>query len=198
MDLNSFVLLNFNKYCIACDENKFAFYPNPNIKYIILYKTNYQKGPQMKFKKLLFMITIALLFVSSSSVMAAGDFKWMENFNIRADADPLGFRTKLATRFKIGDAQIDAVLKVVTTAAEAYMILRCGEMSEKSTPDVVKKYESKKNKGWRVLAKSLGIKPGSKEFQDLKHDDDLYSDKGKSEAKSKDKGKNKGKGKNKN
>ena len=137
----------------------------------------------MKFIKILFLVTILSLFVLPSTLMAAGDFNWMENFNLRAHSDPLGFRTRLATRFKTDNEHIDAVLKVVTTAAEAYMVLRFGEMSGKSTPDVIKKYKSNKNKGWGVLAKNLGIKPGSKEFHDLKNDNDLYNDKSKGKAK---------------
>jgi hypothetical protein len=57
-------------------------------------------------------------------------------------------------------------------------------------PDyVLERYKSGRGKGWGVLAKSLGIKPGSKEFHALKRGDDLYSIAGKG------KGKNKGKGK---
>ena len=152
----------------------------------------------MKFKKLLFVFTIVFSLVLSSSVMAAGDFKWMENFNIRAVADPLGFRARLASRFKIGDAQIDSVISTAKSAADAYMVLRCGEMSGKSTNNVLGKYESKKNKGWGVFAKSLGIKPGSKEFQDLKNGNNFYNGQNKGETKKKAKSKNKGKGKNKN
>jgi len=48
-----------------------------------------------------------------------------------------------------------------------------------------------------ALAKSLGIKPGSKEFHALKNGNDFYDDKGKDKGKSKDKGQGKGKGKSK-
>ena len=46
----------------------------------------------------------------------------------------------------------------------------------------------RKGKGWRVTAKTLGIKPGSKEFQELKKGN---FDKNRSES-SKGKGKDKG------
>jgi hypothetical protein len=73
-----------------------------------------------------------------------------------------------------------------------YVVLRLGEISGQPTEDVIKKYKSGKGQGWGALAKSLGIKPGSKEFKELKNGDDLYdkSDKGGSKGKDKE-GKNK-------
>jgi hypothetical protein len=143
----------------------------------------------MKVLKMLFVVSMALLLVSSAAV--AGDFDWIRDFNIKAEADHSGFRARLATRFKIGDAQIKIVLNNVEKPADAYMVLRLGEMSKQPTANVIEKYKSGKDKGWGTLAKSLGIKPGSKEFHTLKRGHDLYIEKPK--VKSKDKGKSKGK-----
>ena len=139
----------------------------------------------MKVLKMLFAVSMTLLFVSSAAV--AGDFDWIRNFNIKAETNPSGFRARLATRFKIGDAQIKIVLNNVENPSDAYMVLRLGEMSKQPTENVIEKYKS--GKGWGALAKSLGIKPGSKEFHALKRGHDLYDEKPK--AKSKDKGKGK-------
>jgi hypothetical protein len=141
----------------------------------------------MKLQKMLFMVSVMFLLVSSSAVVVAGDFDWTRDFNIRAEADPSGFRARLAARFKIGDTQINAVLSSVERPADAYMVLRLGEMSAKPTDYVIEKYRSGKGKGWGALAKSLGIKPGSKEFHALKRGNDIYDDN--------DRGKGKGKGK---
>jgi hypothetical protein len=142
----------------------------------------------MKLLKMLIVVSMALLIVSSEAV--AGDFDWVKDFNIKAEADPSGFRARLATRFKIGDTQIKIVLNNVKKPADAYMVLRLGEMSKRSTEYVIGKYKSGKGKGWGVLAKSLGIKPGSKEFHALKRGQNLYddNDRGKGKAKSKGKG----------
>jgi len=148
----------------------------------------------MKLQKILFMVSVVFLLVSSSAVVVAGDFDWIKDFNIRAEADPSGFRARLSTRFNISDTQITAVLGNVERPADAYMVLRLGEMSAKPTDYVIEKYKSGKGKGWGELAKSLGIKPGSNEFHALKRGSDFYGDKGKS--KGRDKGKGKGKGKN--
>jgi hypothetical protein len=143
----------------------------------------------MKVLKMLFVVSMALLLVSSTAV--AGDFDWIRDFNIQAEADPSGFRARLATRFNIGDAQIKIVLNNVEKPADAYMVLRLGEMSKQPTENVIEKYKSDKGKGWGALAKSIGIKPGSKEFHALKRGHDFYDEKPK--VKSKGKGKSKGK-----
>jgi len=148
----------------------------------------------MKLQKILFMVSVVFLLVSSSAVVVAGDFDWIKDFNIRAEADPSGFRARLATRFNISDTQITAVLGNVERPADAYMVLRLGEMSAKPADYVIEKYKSGKGKGWGELAKSLGIKPGSNEFHALKRGSDFYGDNDKS--KGRDKGKGKGKGKN--
>lgn len=144
----------------------------------------------MKLQKMLFMVSVLFLLLSSSAIVVAGDFDWIRDFNIRAEADPSGFRTRLAARFKIGDTQINAVLSNVDKPADAYMVLRLGEMSAKPTDYVIDKYRSGKGKGWGALAKSLGIKPGSKEFHALKNGNDIYNnnDKGKGKDKAKRKG----------
>jgi hypothetical protein len=147
----------------------------------------------VKLLKILFSFSMMLLFVSS--VAAAGDFDWLKDLNIQAEADPSGFRARLGARFKIGDVEIQTVLSNVEKPAEAYMVLRLGEMSARPTDYVIKEYRSSKDKGWGALAKSLGIKPGSKEFHALKNGHDLHDDKDKGDGKDKGKSKDKDKGK---
>jgi hypothetical protein len=69
------------------------------------------------------------------------------------------------------------------------MIFRLGEMSMHPADYVLDRYKSSRGKGWGVLAKSLGIKPGSKEFHALKSSHDLYDGEGKGKGKGKSKGK---------
>jgi hypothetical protein len=144
----------------------------------------------MKINKRLFMVSLAFLLVSSAAgVVVAGDFDWTRDLNIRAEADPSGFRARLAARFRVGDVEINAVLSNVESPADAYMVFRFGEMSTKPTSYVIEKYRSEKGKGWGALAKSLNIKPGSKEFHALKRGNDIYDH----DDNDKSKGKNKGK-----
>lgn len=141
----------------------------------------------MTFGKMLFIPLAALFLISSVTMVKAADFDWLKNLNFSAEADSSGFRSSLSTRFKIGDLQLDTVLRQVARPADAYMVLRLGEISRQPLNVVIDRYQAKKGDGWGVLAKSLGIKPGSDEFHALKRGNDLYDDKGKSKAKGKKK-----------
>ena len=140
----------------------------------------------------LIKILLVVILWSVSSVAVAGDFDWIKDLNIQAQADPSGFRVRLGARFRIGDAEINAVLSNVDYPGDAYMVLRLGEMSNRPADYVIRQYRSDKGKGWGALAKSLGIKPGSEEFHALKNGHDLYDDQ--SMGVGKGKGKSKGKG----
>ena len=149
----------------------------------------------MKLCRILF--GAAILFFLVSSIAVAGDFDWMPDFNIQAQADPSGFKARLATRFQIGPARIDAVIGSCPKPADAYMVMRLGEMSNHPPEYVLDRYKKGKGKGWGALAKSLGIKPGSPEFHALKRGEDLYGSGGGKGSGEKGRGKGRGKGKNK-
>ncbi|MDD2673098.1 MAG: hypothetical protein PHW43_11905 [Syntrophales bacterium] len=148
----------------------------------------------MKILRTVILFSAVLLLASSQAM--AGDFDWMRDFNAQASLDPSGFRARIATRFHVGDAQISAVMSNIKEPAGIYMAFRLGEMSRRPVSRVVEVYEQNKGKGWGVLAKRLGIKPGSAEFHALKrgHDLDGYEQ---GNGKGKDKHKGKGKRKNK-
>jgi hypothetical protein len=149
----------------------------------------------MKLQKMVFTVLVVLLLLSSAAIVTAGDFDWINSFNIKAEANESGFRARLAARFTIGDAQINAVLSNVERPADAYMVLRLAEMSAKPTHYVVEKYKAEKRRGWGVLAKSLGIKPGSKEFHALKRGSGFYDDNDEGRGRNKHRVKHKRKGK---
>ena len=137
---------------------------------------------------------IACVFIAVfafTSVSTAGDFDWMKDFNIKAEANLSEFKARLSTRFKIGDTEVNAVLSNCESPADAYVAFRLGEISGTPTEQVIQKYKKEKHQGWGALAKSLGIKPGSKEFKALKNGDDLYEKGSGSDAKGKSKGKGK-------
>jgi hypothetical protein len=151
-----------------------------------------QREAIMKLPKVQFAFLMMLLLVSSVAV--AGDFDWIKDLNIQAEVDPSGFRARLGARFKIGDVEINTVLSNVERPADAYMVLRLGEMSNQPTDYVISQYRSGKGKGWGALARSLGIKPGSREFHALKNGHDLYNGKSGGGGKEKEKSNEKGKG----
>lgn len=114
-----------------------------------------------------------IIFMTTVLSAFAGDFDWLKELNIRAKSDSSGFKATLQSRFRIGNAEINTVFSNVDRPADAYMVLRLGELSHQPVDYVVKQYRTSKHKGWGVLAKNLGIKPGSREFHALKAGHDL-------------------------
>ncbi len=137
------------------------------------------------------LIVLSFVLLLSASAAIAGDFDWMRDLNVRAEADPSGFRAQLETRFKIANTQVQAVLGAVDHPADAYMVFRLADMSNKAPDYVLSRYRANKGRGWGVLAKSLGIKPGSREFHALKRGHDLYDDGGKGKGRGNSRGKGK-------
>ena len=136
-----------------------------------------------------YLILALIVQFTLSTTVVAGEYGWLKDMNVKAEADPSGFRARLGARFKINDIEVKAVLDTANKPADAYMILRMGEMSGRSTDYVIKQYKANQGKGWGVIAKSLGIKPGSSEFHALKQGQDLYIDEDKNKGKDKSKSK---------
>ena len=102
-------------------------------------------------------------------VQAASDLDvFISNLNVQAQADLGAFKVRLSTQFGVPAARVDAVIASVRTPGDAYMCFRVGEVASRPVEVVTKEYQSNKGKGWGAIAKNLGIKPGSKEFHELK------------------------------
>ena len=67
--------------------------------------------------------------------------------------------------------------------------MKIAQVSATPVDVVVRECEVNRGKGWGVIANRLGIKPGSREFHELKKGDDFLK---KNSFKGKDKGKGKG------
>jgi len=138
-----------------------------------------QKDFVMKPIKIL-LISILVLFAVSSTA-AAKDFGWTRAFNIQAKADLPQFRARMAARFDLSDMQVIALRNFFASPADAYIMLRLGEIqgglkkiSREQAIDAVNKYRCHRDKGWEELAGILGVETGSKEFLSLKLNHDLY------------------------
>lgn len=147
----------------------------------------------MKFFRLILLV-IGTVFICLSSPALSQDFNWVSGFNEQANQDIEAFKTLLAERFSQRLTQVDTIFQEVKTPSDTYMAFKLSEMSRRPISDVVDTYGNGKSKGWGVLAKNLGIKPGSKEFHELKKREDLYHGRY-SDSYDKKKKKNKGKGK---
>ncbi len=137
------------------------------------------------------IVILPLLFFSP--VLASSDLDdFVKRLNVEAQADLGAFKVRLSTQFGVPVPKVEAVMASVGTPGDAYMCFRVGQVASKPVEVVTKEYLAHKGQGWGVIAKNLGIKPGSKEFQALKKGDLGGAD---AEA-GKGKGKGKGKGNN--
>ena len=120
-----------------------------------------------------YSLFIVILLSLVSSPLLAGDFDWINSLSISASKNDSGYRTRLALRFHLGDAELKTVIRDSGGRADAYMVLRLAEISKQPRAQVIRQYRRYKGKSWGKLAKSLGIKPGSREFHALKRGHDL-------------------------
>lgn len=121
--------------------------------------------------KRVILAALALFLFSGLSVAGGGLDGFLNSLNIQARADMNGFSTRVSAQFGIPEVQVRAVIGTVAQPADAFMVFQVGQMSRKPPETVVQVYRANQGKGWGVIAKSLGIKPGSPEFHALKRGD---------------------------
>ena len=120
-----------------------------------------------------------------------GEFdRFLADMNVQAGVDLPGFKARLSATFGVPVPRVDAIVAAVHAPADAYMVLKVGQVARQPEEVVLREYQSNKGKGWGVIAKNLGIKPGSREFHELKKG---LGDGGSGKVKGKDKAKGKGK-----
>ena len=135
-----------------------------------------------------------MLILLTSLVIAGGGLdSFLNDLNIQARADMNGFSARVSAQFGVPLPQVHAVISTVAAPADAFMVFQLGQMTRKPPERVMQVYQANRGKGWGVIAKSLGIKPGSREFHALKRGDFVLSgEPGESHGKGKGKGKGKG------
>ncbi len=141
------------------------------------------------------ILVVLALFLFAGTALAGGLDDFLKNVNIQARADMNGFAVKLGAQFGVPVPQVQAVIGTVAQPADAFMCYQLGQWSQRPPEQVVQVYKAKRGKGWGVIAKSLGIKPGSPEFHALKRGDLVFSGQpggGPGEGPGKGKGKGKG------
>jgi hypothetical protein len=135
---------------------------------------------------ILFIVLVGMPGIATASL---DDF--MGRVNVQARADLPGFHATVSAQFGVPVPQVQAVLGRVATPADAFMVFQLGQMSHRPPDTVLQTYQAHKGKGWGVIAKELGIKPGSREFHALKSGDLVF---GEPAGDGPGKGKGKGKG----
>jgi len=111
-------------------------------------------------------VAIFLIITSLSYVDELTDL--LVNLYMQIGNDKQSFQADLSATFGIDETKVNTIIGKVDKPADAYMILRLSEITKKQPDEVLLVYKMHKNKGWGVVAQELGIKPGSKEFHELK------------------------------
>ena len=137
------------------------------------------------------LAVLLVICVGLPGVASASLDSFLSGVNVQARADLPGFHATVSAQFGVPVPQVEAVLGMVAAPADAFMVFQLGQMTHRPPETVVQTYQAHKGQGWGVIAKKLGIKPGSREFHALKNGDLVY---GTAAPSSRGTGKGKGKG----
>lgn len=93
----------------------------------------------------------------------------LSDMNVKATADFQLFKNEMKLAYNVTDQKLEYLKTTIKMApADIYMTLEIGKITGKTVDAVTQCYQSNKSKGWGVIAKEMGIKPGSSEFHQLK------------------------------
>jgi len=113
-------------------------------------------------------VVFALALLLPTLSFAKGLDSFLGEINVSAQADLGSFRANLSATFGVSSGEVDGLFEIFGSPADVYITLRIGEVAEVKIDRVVDQYRMSKGQGWGVIAKKLGIKPGSAEFHALK------------------------------
>ena len=93
----------------------------------------------------------------------------LQKMDIEAKADPDGFLKQLSAGHGIPEANIRQAQETHGLGpADIFMATALARASHRPVLSVAEEYKQNQGKGWGVMAKEMGIKPGSREFRELK------------------------------
>jgi hypothetical protein len=114
------------------------------------------------------VLLLALILIAPSAASAAALEDFLDEVDIRASKDFGEFKADLSLTFNVSAGKINGMFEVMSKASDVYMCLRVGEVAHQPIDRVINVYQRYRGQGWGVIAKNLGIKPGSEEFHALK------------------------------
>lgn len=145
----------------------------------------------MKNIKILMLLVMFGIGYPTHAQYNTGDDELNESLltiDANASLDFGDFKVDISVSYDISEKKLDYLsVEIGMSGGDIYMTVELAKIAEKSVDEVVNVYTKNKDKGWGVIAKELGIKPGSPEFHALKG---KAKDKGNKKQKGKGKGKN--------
>lgn len=113
----------------------------------------------------------SLLLFCGLAAAGGGIDVFLSDLNVQARADSGGFSARVSAQFGVPVPQVQQVIARVSSPADAFMVFQLGQWTNNPPNAVLPVYQKNRGKGWGVIAKSMGIKPGSPEFHALKRGD---------------------------
>jgi hypothetical protein len=133
--------------------------------------------PMKKLLLSVFMLNLCLapLTFAGEKAITTGDAHLdgdLQYLNEAAQKNLKGFCNDLSYHYDTEAGVVERLINIAGMApADVYMAAKVRILSHRSWDEVLREYKENKGKGWGVIAKNLGIKPGSREFHELKDDD---------------------------
>jgi len=113
-------------------------------------------------------LVFTCILLIPGAATASGLESFLDEVEVRASKDMGTFRADLRLNFDVSNGTLDGLFEVMSKPSDVYMCLRIGEVAKLPLDRVVDERQKHKGQGWGVIAKNLGIKPGSEEFHALK------------------------------
>jgi|LAHU01.1.fsa_nt_gb hypothetical protein len=92
----------------------------------------------------------------------------LNELNIQAKIDTDKFALQVSSHWGVSTKQVSFAISQGLEPSEVYVAAFIAKYSNKNLESVINLYFDNKKAGWGALARSLGIKPGSKAFKELK------------------------------
>ena len=114
------------------------------------------------------VLAFACVLLLHGTATARGLESFLDEIEVGASKDMGSFRADLRLTFDVSSGTIDGLFEVMSKPSDVYMCLRISEVAKQPIDRVVEEHQQHMGEGWGVIAKNLGIKPGSEEFHALK------------------------------
>jgi hypothetical protein len=136
----------------------------------------------------LFLFAFNFYLVSAQTIsFNTGNVQFDSDLNIintQARNDVSSFRRDMKLSYNVSEKKLDHMsVNLHMSFGEIYLSLEISRIAKVSLDEVLNVYKKHKSKGWGVIAKQLGIKPGSAQFHQLKNNASSKKGKGQGQGK---------------
>src|SRR6218665_2724523 len=122
-------------------------------------------------KAILSLVGLVMSFSLNAQTYKSGDATLdanLKTITLEANKDLATFKANVVVTYGTTLEKVNSLFTVGMAASDVVMSFEIIKITKKPITEVIRVYKASKTKGWGVMAKELGIKPGSKEFHALK------------------------------